>query len=346
MADKHPLQSCATCGEISCSNSYARQHKKDSGKVTAYLLDDAWPEYKAYVSQHMKSGDQLLAPGIAGRKAIRRYDWDLSVVHTASVATLLRHATMYLVKNRRGAERQKSYLYQDSRIAKALCRHLDYHASHLVISQNYLPWLLSSNLLGGRTYDVLMTRYPFLSVHQKLDALAALYPNSATVTDFRVSDELVEMEWKALHEAKHIVTPHYGIASLFSQNAQLLDWNYPSVIAGRSGERVAFLGPTIARQGAHWAKEIAQYLTQPLIVFGNDLEGVEFWSGVTIERRRMADKEWSDVGIIIHPAAMTNQPRILLEAHARGIQIYTTPESGLAPHQYQPLENFLSATWN
>lgn len=346
MADKHSPQSCATCEEISCSNSYARQHKKDSGKITAYLLDDAWPEYKTYISQHINPGDQLLAPGVAGRAAIRRYDWGLSVMHAASAATVLRHAAMYLVKNRRGAERQKAYLHQDSRVAKALARHLDYHASHLVVSQNYLPWLLGSNLLGGRTYEVLMTRYPFLYIHQKLDALAAQYSNSPTIADFRASDRLVEMEWEALHEAKQIVTPHHGIASLFPQNAQLLDWNSPSFTARRSGERVAFLGPTIARQGACWAKEAARHLTQPLIVFGNNLESTEFWNGVTIERRRMAEQEWRDVGIIIHPAAMTNQPRILLEAYARGIQIYTTPEAGLAPHQYQPLESFLRATSN
>ena len=50
----------------------------------------------------------------------------------------------------------------------------------------------------------------------------AFIRKTATLTDFRAPDWLVEAETAALGEAAEIVTPHTEIAALFGERATLL----------------------------------------------------------------------------------------------------------------------------
>lgn len=336
----HGPGSCASCNEASCAMSYLAQGRQGRGGMTAWILDEVWPEYRAFIAGRMKPEDQLLAPGIAGRHALGRYAWDLPVAHGASWATIARHLAMRRVRRRSGRDRQMAYLHHDGKVAAALARKLDYHAAHLVIEQSFLPWFAASGLLGGRSYDVLMTRYPLGILHQKLDAVAAEHGVSTTIADFRADAGLAEAEAMALEGGAGVVTPHHDIAALFPGRALLLDWqaSAPSTLA--TGTRVGFLGPTIARQGAYRAREIARTLSAPLVVFGGDLEGNGFWDGVAIERRSFGAGWLADIGALIHPAAMTNQPRRLLRAWENGVRIFATPGAGLDPRSYRPLEEF------
>jgi len=308
--------------------------------MTAWVLDEVWPEYREFIAARMRPDDQLLAPGIAGRPGLARYTWNLPITHGADWATLGRHLSMRWVRDRPGRDRQQAYLHHDGRVAAALARRLDYHAAHLVIEQSFLPWFAASGLLGGRSYDVLMTRYPLGTLHQKLDAVAAECGASPTIADYRADAALAEAEARALDGAAGIVTPHHGIAALFPGKALLLDWKIAMPKGPAIGRRVGFLGPTVARQGAYLVREMARDLSSPLIVFGNDLEGGDFWKGVEIERRSFGPEWLGDIGAILHPAAMTNQPRRLLRAYEQGVRIYATPGSGLDPRHYLPLWEF------
>lgn len=339
----HGPGSCASCGVADCSMSYLAQGRPGRGGMTAWILDEVWPEYQNFIGGRLAPEDQVLSPGIAGRAALPRYTWDLPVSHRAGWATIARHLAMRRVRDRSGRERQQAYLHHDGRVAAALARHLDYHASHLVIEQTFLPWFAASGLLGGRSYDVLMTRYPLAVLHQKLDALAADCGTSPTIGDYRAEAALAEAEARALDGATGLVTPHHGIAALFPGKTLLLDWKTSAPKGPASGTRVGFLGPTVARQGAHWAREMARGLSQPLVVFGSDLEGSGFWEGVAIERRQFGQSWLTDIGALIHPAAMTNQPRRLLQAWGQGVQIYATPGAGLDPRHYRPLQEFSEA---
>ena len=127
---------------------------------------------------------------------------------------------------------------------------------------------------------------------------------------------------------------------MFAERAVWLDWQRPAVRPRRAGERVAFLGPAIARQGAYEVREMAAELTSPLIVFGADLEGGDFWRGVAVERRVMGPGWLDDIGAILHPAAVTHAPRRLVEAAAHGVAIYAEVTCGLAPGHFQPLAAF------
>lgn len=330
--------SCASCGVAGCRLSFVSRDIAPVSERTAYVLDEAWPELRAYVTRLARPDDQILMPGVLGR-ALPRYAWGPGQ-RTATLATLNRHALMRQVAKARGAVRQSAYLRADDTLAQALAKRIDYRAGHVVISQTWLPFLWRDGLLGGRSFDVLMTRYPLAELHARLDRVAATCPDSRTIADFRAPDALVAAEAQALAAARKWVTPHHDIAEQAGERALWLDWQKPVPKPRRPGNRVAFLGPTAARQGAYAVREIAAHLKAPLIVFGADLEGPDFWRGVAIERRPMGATWLDDIGAILHPAAVTHAPRRLIEALAHGVTVYGDAACGLAPGQWQPIGAF------
>lgn len=333
----HGPESCASCDKLECRLSFASRNIAPVQERVAFVLDEVWPEHRAFVDRQRKEGDQLLAPGLFGRK-LARYAWGEGA-GAASLATLRRHWTMRRVAKARGAVRQAAYLKHDALLASALARSVDYRARHLVVSQTWLPHLWREGVLGGRTFDVLLTRYPLAALHARLDAVAARRPESVTVADFRAPDALVRAETDALVAARRVVTPHHALAEAFEDKAVLLDWSQPRRTPEREpGTRVAFLGPTAAREGAWEARALALRLPEPLVVFGADLEGPDFWSGVPIERRGFGPGWLNGIGAICHPAAVTHAPRRLLEARAAGVSIYARSSCGLPPGDFRPLE--------
>ena len=303
---------------------------------TAYVLDDVWPEYASYVDSARTADDQLLAPGLWS-KIPARYAWPGRVDRQARLATAMRHLAMRRAASAPGGVRQRVYLSSDRELARSLARAIDYRAGHLVVAQAWLPWLEEAGALGGRTFDVMMSRYPLGEIHRRLDAAATELGGSATIRDFRAPAELVAAEAALLDRARRIITPHHGIADLFGERTIRLAWHAPAPSqAYAQGSRVAFLGPTIARQRPDIARTVAATLPEPLIVFGEMIEP-RWWSGLSIEPRSF-EPGWLDgVGTIVHPAVITNQPRRLLEARAAGVRIRATVGCGLDPSDYEPI---------
>jgi hypothetical protein len=333
-----PPRSCASCGETGCAMQRRHGVPDAPAARTAFVLDDAWPEYASMVAALRGAEDQLLVPGLFGPRPAR-YRWP-AAQHRAALATARRHLVMRRVARAGGGERQRAYLAQDRALARALARRIDWRAGHLVGAQAWLPWLDEAGMLGGRSFDVAMSRYPLAEIHARLDAAAAETGGPATIGDFRADRALVARETALLARARRIVTPHHGIAALFPGRADLLAWHRPPPAAPAAGGRVAFLGPTIARQRPDIVRAMAATLPEPLIVFGEMLEGAGFWDGIAIERRRFGPGWLDGIGAILHPAALTAQPRRLLAAAARGVAIYATDTCGLAPADYRPLGAF------
>ncbi len=331
----HTPQSCASCARTDCHLSFVSRDIAPVNERTAFVLDEAWPELRTFVAGQMKPDDQVLAPGLFGRP-MARYDWGRPVQpHTGTGwATLGRHIAMRRVASARGAVRQAAYLDGDLALARALSGRIDYRAAHLVVSQTLLPFLWRDGVLGGRSFDVLMTRYPLTELHAHLDAVHAKHGGSTTIADFRAPESLVTAEAEALVVARRVIGPHHDIAQAFGRRALWLDWQRPPVKPRRPGGRVAFLGPSIARQGAYEVREQARDLAEPLIVFGADLESAGFWDGVTIERRSFGPDWLDDIGTIVHPAAITHAPRKLIEAVVHGVTVHAHASCGLAPGQY------------
>lgn len=333
------VRSCATCGETGCAINPRGRVDLAPAERTAFVLDDVWPEYASMVAATQRPDDQLLAPGLFGAGPAR-YRWPGEAEHRASFATLRRHLAMRRVAGAPGGVRQRTYLRHDRMVARALAKAIDYRARHLVIALAWLPWLDEAGVLGGRSFDVVMSRYPIAEIHARLDRVAAETGASATIADFRADPALAARESELLARARRIITPHHGLAALYPEQALRLAWHRPAPIPQRPGARIAFLGPTITRQRPDLARDLARTLDAPLIVFGAMLAGEDFWDGVAIERRAQGPGWLDDIGAILHPAALTSQPRALLQALANGVTVYATPESGLAPADCLALGDF------
>lgn len=332
-------RSCASCDETGCA-LHGRHHVAAPRAMrTAWLLDEVWPEYASLVTALHRPGDQLLAPGLWGARPAR-YAWPGPVRHPAGLATLARHLAMRRVANAPGGVRQRVYLHHDRRVAQALARRIDYRCGHLVVAQTLLPWLDEAGMLGGRSFDVLLSRPPLAEIHRRLDAAAAELGPSATIGDFRADPALVAREGALLARARRIFTPHHALAALFPAQAARLAWHRPPPLPRAPGDRVAFLGPTIARQRPDLVRAMAGGLPAPLILFGALLEGPDFWAGIAVERRSFGPGWLDGIGAILHPATLTAQPRRLLQAAASGVTIYATPAAGLDPDDYRPLAAF------
>ena len=68
-----------------------------------------------------------------------------------------------------GAERQKNLLAMYEKLAESYAKNLSYDVTHVVVQQNLLPFLWKTGVLGGRTFDVLMTALPMNEIQKRLD---------------------------------------------------------------------------------------------------------------------------------------------------------------------------------
>lgn len=333
----HP-RSCASCDMTSCALhiGHGPLIESVSGK-TSWLLDDAWPEYSSYLARIAGPDDQILAPGLFGAARITRYDWaHPATSHTATLATARRHWSMRRVATAAGSVRQQAYATSDKRMATALAKAVDYRSEHLVIAQAWLPWLDRLGLLGGRSFDVLMSRYPLADIHARLDAAARDYaePPDPSIADFRAPDDLVEIEQRLLVRARRIVSPHDDICTLFADRATRLAWHRPAKTFPKPGQRTAFIGTTLPRDRPDLAAQWASRSTDSLIIFASASPDHPVWQGSAVEHRPWSPSWLDDIGTIVHPATMTTQPRRLLQALANGVTVHATPACGLPSTDY------------
>jgi hypothetical protein len=217
-------------------------------------------------------------------------------------------------------------------LAASYAKQLSYDCLHVTVQQNLLPFLWRNGQLGGRTFDVLMTALPMVEIQAKLDRAAALHPDSTTLGDFRADPSLVAAETEALKNARRIVTPHSGIASLFGERATLLDWKMPMA---KTVERpketkftIVFPASTVGRKGCYELRDALRGLDVKLITLGPFIESADFWNGFDVERGAADWLERTD--LVVLPAFVEHKPRRLLAAAAADIPVIATPECGVS----------------
>ncbi|MEM7011703.1 MAG: VanW family protein [Verrucomicrobiota bacterium] len=312
-------ESCETCGVTSCFRHPSAMGLTQDA-VTAWLVDAYWPEHDAYIRETRVEKDWLFTP-LAGAK----YRWS-----TQGFANV-RQAPVFVAKrsiiSRRlaaqGAARQRALLKLDEELAVSYARRIPFDTTHLVVSQNLLPFLWRLGALGGRTFDVLMTRLPLAELQSTLDHAAKRWPESPTLADFRADRQLLADESAALAEARHWITPHSQIAKIAGEKAFKLDWQLPKIEEKpKRGQKLLFPASTLGRNGAYELRELGQ----PLRICGGALESPEFWSDVDVEK---AEFSLDDVRAVVMPAWVASQPRRLLRAAASGIPVITTAAAGI-----------------
>jgi hypothetical protein len=325
-------RSCATCHEIDCF-----RHEEGGAALPqptgrrVFLVDEAWPEFQAYLREAHRPEDRLGLPLDGARLRLTRYAWQVGrFAETASapVATLRRSLALRRA-GLQGAARRRADLDATSRIARSLARLLTAGVTSITVAQSYLPFLFREGHLGGRQVSVLMTRLPMTLLQARLDSAAAAYPERATLADFRAPAWLAEAEAEALAGADRIITPHAEIAASFGDRAIRLPWQMPA--AGPRvpvrGRRIVFPGPTVARKGAHALRDAAAALGLEVMALGAELEGPDFWRGVDT----VPAGDWAGVAAVVQPALVEEQPRRLLRALAAGIPVIATPACGIGP---------------
>ncbi len=323
------INDCFSCGNTSCFKHPTGKEVEERSGTTAYLLDEAWPEFDAYIAENAKATDYF-ALSVHNSRLIKsaRYRWKNGsgrLVKNTNFAALKRSIQLRIAAKRKQNPFQAA-LKADDLLARKLVQSIPVDCTHIVISQNLLPAAWQSGIFGGRTFDVLMTRLPIENLHRQLDEAHNLHPESATLNDFRAPESLVNQEQSALNQARKIITPHRAIASVFTNKTVLLDWQLPKTDAkASSGTEILFPASALGRKGAYSMKQLAQELDLSVTVLGKATEREGFWENVDIK----SFTKLENVRLIVYPTTIEHQPRLLLKALAMGIPIITTPAAGL-----------------
>ena len=327
--EPHTAESCETCGMLSCFRHPTAAGLPQSA-ITAWVVDAFQPEHAAWLEKQRQPGDHLFLPLDSRRWHLGPYRWPgngFARVHEAPW-TVLQRSWVSRRLAAQGAERQNALLRMDEKLASVFQHRLPATATHLVISQNLLPFLWQSGALGGRTFDVLMTRLPMAELERVLDTAAAAHPQSPTLADFRAPSVIATAETEALAAARHWITPHTGIAALAGERAVLLPWQLPALRQIQRGTRLVFPASTLGRKGAWELRAALQPLRVPLHLGGPVLEGADFWQDMATAP---AGADWLEgVAAVILPAWVEHQPRRLLQAVAAGVPVIASAACGLA----------------
>lgn len=317
---------CVACRHRSCVHAI-----KESGETgrTAWLLDACWPEFDAWMLRHRRAGDSFHLP-LLGR---RGYAWGVTpgAARQHPFLALWRSAISRRLAAQ-GARRQQVLLDFYRRFAKAYATELPVEADRVVVAIDLLAYLREYGALGGRRVTVLMTRPPLSLLQAQLDLAARLHPQSSTLKDFRADSHLIALEEAALRQAEVLVTPHRALAAALAERypagIEIVDWQMPRSAAAPRGKVVLFPASALARKGAFEMRAAAKALSLDLRVLGETQETGSFWNGV---RLISGGDTWDGIGCVALPAHVEHQPRLLLQAMARGIPVVCTASCGLAP---------------
>jgi hypothetical protein len=324
-------QSCGTCDETNCF----RHEGRNAAPVgrTAFLVDENWPEFRAYVASTRRNDDVLALPMNSSRSP--RYAWEtdgFARVAPATFTALMRSTRLRFAKG--APARRAAELGGAEALARRLARALTPDVTDVVVAQSLLPFLWREGHLGGRRFSVLMTRMPMAEIEARLNVAAMRHSERRSLGDFRADPALIADERDALAAADAIVTPHAEIAGLFGERAVRLDWTRPKATARTAivPHRIAFPGPTIARKGVYELREAARALNLEMVLVASELEGADFWNGVRT-RRATAGTWLEGVTAVVQPALLEDAPRKLLQALASGVPIIATSACGLPPQK-------------
>ncbi len=325
-------QSCATCGVESCFRSLKSDANLNFGR-TAFLVDEFSPEFDEYLCETRNEKDFLFVPLDGKRFRKANYAWTTGGFAKAKQSISITIERSY--KSRKlaaqGASRQLNLLMMYAKLAESYAKSLKYDQTHIVVQQNLLPFLWRTGVLGGRTFDVLMTTLPMSNLQERLDFAASLHNESKTLRDFRADADLIELESEALRNAEKIVTTHTAIAALFGERAEILDWKIPPAkefSKKQTGKfTVVFPASTVGRKGCYELREAIKDLDVKLIVLGAELEGADFWGGVDWEK---GGEDWLEkADLVVLPAFVEHKPRRLLQAIANRIPVIASIDCGL-----------------
>lgn len=326
----HTLNDCYSCGSSSCFKHPDKTVAQHDVSCTTFILDEKWPEFDEYVKRIATSVDCFIVP-LRKNTFVRtdRYSWSASNSRRLKATT---KQALYRAFKLRSLPKNRNNVFElslqlDKKIARAAAKQIPIESTHIVISQNLLPFVFEIGALGGRTFDVLMTRLPLEKLHQRLDFAHAKYPDSPTLQDFRAPWYVLDMENKALNKARKIITPHAEIADIFRHKVEKLNWVVPPTQRRmQKGSQILFPASAVGRKGAYEIRQVAKELQLDLVIAGGAIEKDGFWEDVQVEK---FNGDFDNIAVVLYPAYVEHQPRQLLKAISKGIPVITTTACGI-----------------
>lgn len=334
-SDSNHPNSCATCGVESCFRVVKPAKTQDFGR-TAFLVDEFSTEFDEYIQTSKRENDFLFIPLDGRRFKKANYAWTtkgFAKVRQSFLTTMIR-----AYKSRKlaaqGAARQKNLLAMAEKLAKSYARNLSFDVLHVVVSQNLLPFLWREGVLGGRTFDVLMTNLPIKNLQERLDFAQSLHPESKTLGDFRAENWLVEAESEALKHSRKIITPHTEIASLFPKKAEVLNWHLPKSKTQNPKPKIGkptivFPASTVGRKGVYELREALRGFDVKIVAFGANIEDENFWQGFDTKRGNPQNGWLEYADLVVLPSYVETKPRKILEAAANKIPVIASKACGV-----------------
>ena len=327
------LNDCYSCGNFACFKHPDRTSVKQERAITTFILDEKWPEYDDYIKTVSTAKDFFIIPASKSKFFnADRFNWSISNtknIRTTSFAAIQRAISLRLF-SKLNKNIFSAMLELDKKVADKAAAHIPAECTHVVVSQNLLPWVWATGALGGRTFDVLMTRLPMQKLHERLDLAHAKYPDSLTLNDFRAPQSLIDLENAALTKSRSIITPHQEIADIFIHKSVRLNWHLPNTPEKivTPGNKILFPASAVGRKGAYEMKRLAKDLNLSIVISGKAEEDKNFWDGVNIEVA--GANPFDNICLVVYPTYVEHQPRLLLKALAAGLPVITTTASGLA----------------
>ena len=330
------LNDCFSCGNTDCFKHPNPNSEKSKQSITTFILDEKWIEYDTYIKSVSTEKDFFIIPAIKRKYfGINRDFW--SINNRKNVSSFEFAATkrslIFRLLSKSNSNIFSLMLQLDRKVAKSVSKLIPVESTHLVISQNLLPFLYDEGVLGGRTFDVLMSRLPMEKLHERLNIAQHKFPESKTLNDFRASQFLIDSENLALTRSRHIISPHKEISDIFINKALILKWNFPFKVEQikLTGKKILFPASSLGRKGAFEMRRLAKELQLSLVITGRAVEDKNFWGKVKIEFSKNNSLE--NIGLVVYPAYVEHRPRLLLKALSFGIPVITTTACGLPENE-------------
>lgn len=329
------IGNCFSCNVGGCfRNAPQDTEALDLGR-TAVLLDSYVPEFQLWLNENLKAGDRVFCPINSSKFRAPAYRWENPTetpFRYATALTLTRSLRLRFLPSSGGAL-QRTLMDFDRKLAEYYAKHIDYRVTHIIVSQSLLPHLWQLGVMGGRTVEVLATRYPLGEIQTRLNEAHAKHGYSSTLNDFRVNAELCNIEAEALKNAQRIITPHHGVANSVSGNVTLLPWIFPdeerkAVREETKPFRIGFPASPLGKKGIYELKEVLEGIDSEVLILGNANEGVEVSNS-----RQVTLAELMECDMIVLPAYIEHSPRPLLRALAKGIPVIATKACGVPEHE-------------
>lgn len=323
-----PLNDCYSCWNTDCYICNTKDKIANTGVVT-YILDERWSEYEEYINKNIKDQDFVLQPfSDSLAKILKRDRLQYSInkgrkLH-CNIASIYRLISFHLNKGKNVFSWQ---LMEDEKLIKAMIQKIPIESTHLVVSQNLLPFLYKYYAFAGRTYDVLMVRSSIRCLQADLDIAQSRYPNSSTLSDFRAPEVIMNLEDKALGKAAKVITPHSKVAKEFDR-AECLDWKIqPRISTSAEGKKILFPASLLARKGAYEMRQLVKDIGFELVVHGKAIESSDFMKGVCYEQTN--GNMFQDVSLVVLPAYAEHHPVLILKAIEMGIPVIVSEACGI-----------------